>query len=204
MNQNCLFPQLSKNGAYKKGCRCDDCLENKKIKAKLYYIQNKEKIDKKVISHQKNNSEYYKEYRAKYYLLNKNTIKIKSKFYKQKNKNQRNLNHKLKMKTDPFYVLKKNIRGRIYSAIKRDSIIKDKKTLDILGCSIKELKSYLEQKFKDGMSWCNYGKGGWHIDHIIPLAHAKQDKDLFYKLCHFSNLQPLWESENCSKGSKII
>ena len=89
-------------------------------------------------------------------------------------------------------------------AVKRNSIIKDKKTLDILGCSISELKIHLEKMFKPNMNWKNYGKGGWHIDHIIPLASAKNNIDAFYKLCHYSNLQPLWESENCSKGSKIL
>jgi len=204
MISKCLFPNLSKNGSYKKGCRCFDCLEHKKEKAKIYYLKNKEKIDSKVINHQKSNKEYYKKYRAKYYSTNKEKIKLKTKLYKQKNKQKINRNHSIKVKTDIFYVLKKNIRGRIQIAVKRNSIIKDKKTLDILGCSISDLKTHLEKMFKPNMNWKNYGKGGWHIDHIIPLASAKNNIDAFYKLCHYSNLQPLWESENCSKGSKIL
>jgi hypothetical protein len=204
MIEKCLFPNLSKNGAYKKGCRCFDCLTHKKEKAKIYYLKNKEKIDTKVINHQKVNNNYYKEYRKKYYSINKEKIKLKTKLYRQKSKKQRNKNHLIRAKTDIFYVIKKNLRGRIHIAVKRNSLIKDKKTLDILGCSIKELKIYLEKMFKPGMSWKNYGKKGWHIDHIIPLASAKNDINAFYKLCHYSNLQPLWESENCSKGAKII
>jgi hypothetical protein len=53
--------------------------------------------------------------------------------------------------------------------------------------------------FRDGMSWENKGK--WHIDHIIPLSSAKTHEDVI-KLCHFKNLQPLWEQENKKKGNK--
>jgi len=204
MISQCLFPNLSKNGAYKKGCRCVDCVTHKKEKAHNYYLNNKDKIIVKVCNNKKVKNEYYKQYSAEYYSKNKDKIKLKTKLYRQKNKHKRNQNHLMKVKTDVFYVLKKNIRARIQAAVKRNSLIKDKKTLDMLGCSISELKIHLEKMFKPNMNWKNYGKGGWHIDHIIPLASAKNNIDAFYKLCHYSNLQPLWESENCSKGSKII
>lgn len=204
MNSQCLFANLSKSGAYKKGCRCVDCVTHKKEKAHIYYLNNKDKIIAKVCNNKKVKNEYYKQYRAEYYSKNKDKIKLKTKLYKQKNKHKRNQNHLMKVKTDLFYVLKKNIRGRIQAAVKRNSVIKDKKTLDLLGCSISDLKTHLEKMFKPNMNWKNYGKGGWHIDHIIPLSSAKNDINVFYKLCHYSNLQPLWESENCSKGAKIL
>ena len=204
MIYKCLFPNLSKNGSYKKGCRCFDCLKHKKEKAHIYYLNNKDKIIDKVCNNKKVKNEYYKQYSAEYYSKNKDKIKLKTKLYRQKNKHRRNQNHLMKVKTDLFYVLKKNIRGRIQVAVKRNSLIKDKKTLDILGCSISDLKTHLEKMFKPNMNWKNYGKGGWHIDHIIPLSFAQNDINAFYKLCHYSNLQPLWESENCSKGAKIL
>jgi hypothetical protein len=46
------------------------------------------------------------------------------------------------------------------------------------------------------MNWENRGlfngklKYGWDIDHIIPLASAKNEEDLI-KLSHYTNLQPL-------------
>jgi hypothetical protein len=43
----------------------------------------------------------------------------------------------------------------------------------------------------------------WHIDHIIPLFFAKNTDDL-NTLCHYTNLQPLWGTENSSKRNKII
>jgi hypothetical protein len=63
------------------------------------------------------------------------------------------------------------------------------------------LKIYLEEKFIDGMSWENQGK--WHIDHILPLSSATNEDEL-YKLCHFTNLQPMWATDNIRKGAKII
>ena len=75
-------------------------------------------------------------------------------------------------------------------------------TIKLLGIDIMGLKSYLESKFIDGMSWENYGLYGWHIDHIIPLSSAKTE-DEFYKLCHYTNLQPLWAKDNWKKGNKF-
>ena len=72
----------------------------------------------------------------------------------------------------------------------------------MLGCSIDELKGYLESKFENGMSWENYGKGGWHIDPIKPCASFDLRSELNQKKCfHYTNLQPLWWEDNLSKGS---
>jgi len=59
---------------------------------------------------------------------------------------------------------------------------------------------YIEKQFTKGMSWKNHGE--WHIDHIIPLSSAKTEKEL-YELCHYTNLQPLWKTDNLSKNNKI-
>ena len=72
-----------------------------------------------------------------------------------------------------------------------------------MGCSPKELKIYLEGQFTEGMSWDNHKRTGWHIDHIIPLSSAKTEEEV-YRLCHYTNLQPLWCNENYKKGKKLI
>jgi hypothetical protein len=63
------------------------------------------------------------------------------------------------------------------------------------------LKEHIEKQFIDDMNWDN--KGNWHIDHIIPLSSAKTEVELM-KLFHFSNLQPLWASDNIKKSNKIV
>ncbi|MEM4726061.1 MAG: hypothetical protein QXG63_03905 [Nitrososphaerales archaeon] len=80
---------------------------------------------------------------------------------------------------------------------KRSSSVKD------LGCSLEEFKRYLESKFQPGMTWNNYGKNGWHIDHIKPLCSFDlTDTEQVKLACHYTNLQPLWWSDNLSKISR--
>jgi hypothetical protein len=49
------------------------------------------------------------------------------------------------------------------------------------------------------MTFDNYGMKGWHLDHIIPLSSANNEDEII-KLCHFTNLQPLWWYENLKKS----
>lgn len=72
-----------------------------------------------------------------------------------------------------------------------------------MGCTVEELKKYLESKWQEGMSWDNYGFHGWHIDHIKPLASFNlTDRDELLKACHYTNLQPLWCKDNMKKGKR--
>lgn len=109
------------------------------------------------------------------------------------------LYEKQRLKTDINFKLKKYLRSRL-----RDALLKNSKVgsaILLLGCSITEFKNYLEKRFRDGMSWNNYGK--WHIDHIKPLALFDLTKIEDLKLaCHYTNLQPLWAIENLIKGAK--
>ncbi len=105
--------------------------------------------------------------------------------------------------TDPEFKLVKTIRSRLSTALKSKNCIKNNSTIDYLGCSISHLKGYLEAKFKEGMTWDNHGE--WHVDHIKPCASFNlTDESDINKCFHYTNLQPLWASENLSKGSKII
>ena len=112
---------------------------------------------------------------------------------------RKNINNKHRQL--PNVKLRVNLRHRVYMFLKTKSIIKNKKTMEIIGCDFVFIKNYLESKFIDGMSWENYGK--WHVDHIIPLSSAKTEEEV-YELCHYTNLQPLWCEENLKKGKKII
>lgn len=96
--------------------------------------------------------------------------------------------------------LSRRVRRRINSAFKRRGWQVSGRTTEIIGCGIKELKSHLESQFTDGMSWDN--KDQWHIDHIIPLDFARDEKHLRW-LCHYTNLQPLWADDNMKKSNKM-
>ena len=109
---------------------------------------------------------------------------------------------KNRLATDPNFKLAHALRVRINRAVKTGkagSAVKD------LGCSIEDLRSYLEAKFEPGMSWDNMGRSGWHIDHIQPLSSFDlSDRQQFAAACHFTNLQPLWEFDNLSKNSNEV
>lgn len=109
---------------------------------------------------------------------------------------------KKRLKSDPLFALERLTRRRINFAMTKQGYLKTSPTQEMLGCDYAALKAHLERLFKPGMTWENRGAKGWHIDHIIPLASAKTKEDLI-KLCHFSNLQPLWAHENLSKGAKL-
>ena len=64
-----------------------------------------------------------------------------------------------------------------------------------------KLKDFVISQFKNGMSWDNHGD--WHIDHIIPLSLATTEEEMI-KLCHYTNLQPLWAEDNLTNSNKII
>lgn len=98
--------------------------------------------------------------------------------------------------------LKFRIRGalqtRIWNALKGG--VKAAKTMELIGCSIEDLKTHLESQFQKGMNWDNYGE--WHIDHIKPCASFDLSKEEQQKECfHYTNLQPLWAEENLKKGA---
>ena len=108
---------------------------------------------------------------------------------------------KEKIKTSILYKIKILLRNRLGAAIRWNQ--KSQKTLELLGCTVENLKVYLESKFLTGMSWENHGLYGWHIDHIRPCASFNLiDPEQQRKCFHYSNLQPLWASDNFKKSDK--
>ena len=75
----------------------------------------------------------------------------------------------------------------------------------LVGYTVDDLMAHLEQQFGKGMGWDNYGKYGWHIDHIRPKSdfHFESVNDPEFKTCwSLWNLQPMWAKENLSKQTK--
>ncbi len=94
----------------------------------------------------------------------------------------------------------KNLRGRLGQAVKHS--YKTGSAVDDLGCTIDEFKIHIESQWLEGMTWENWARFGWHLDHIIPLSRFNlQDVVELKKACHYTNIQPLWWRDNISKGS---
>jgi len=99
--------------------------------------------------------------------------------------------------------LKDRLRSRIRNCVKSER--KSGSAIRDLGCTIEELKLYLESKFQPGMTWDNWSRCGWHIDHVVPLASFDlTDPEQFKQACHYTNLQPLWAKDNLSKSDRIL
>jgi hypothetical protein len=125
----------------------------------------------------------------------------KRKEYRENYKLRKHEQRKERRDSDPVFNLTNRIRCRLWKYLKTLNVTKTNKTFEIVGCSPQFLKEHLEKQFIEGMCWENRNK--WHIDHIIPLSSAKTEEEL-YKLCHYTNLQPLWAEENMKKSNKII
>jgi hypothetical protein len=102
---------------------------------------------------------------------------------------------------DPVYKLKRKLRYSLRDSFRRKGYTKKTQSYKLLGEEWSVVKEHFESLFTEGMSWDNMGK--WHIDHIIPLSSAKNEDEIV-KLCHYTNLQPLWEKDNLEKSNKIL
>ena len=174
-----------------------------KLNDKVYYEANKEKLKIQKKIYREANKEKLKIQKKTYNELNKEKRKVQKKAYFESNKIKIFEQRKNRLITDIQYKLSINLRSRLRIAInanyKSGSAVKD------LGCSIDELKQYLESKFQPGMTWDNWTIDGWHIDHIKPLSSFDlTDRNQLLEACHYTNLQPLWAIDNLSKGAKTV
>ena len=173
--------ELGQCGNTKK--RCDSCQkEYRKLCWRLREKDPKRKAQ---------NKQRYKKF------IQNNPDKIKE--YHKKSRPRVNIWKRNKYKNDINFKLHKQLRDRLYHALA--SNVKSDSTINLLGCSIDQLKSHIESQFTIGMSWENWSFKGWHIDHIRPyssfdLSDPTQQKECF----HYSNLQPLWAIDNLKKS----
>lgn len=200
--------EFSKNKRYKDGlndlcktCKKENNLINKEYNSKYqkeYSILNKEKLNIQSKKHYVENKQYYIEYnknRDKELIKQYNQTQIQKGYKKEWSKKQ--------YKTNIQFKLSQILRIRLIDALKGKTN-KFKSTLELLGCSIEELKLYLEQQFKPKMTWKNHGII-WEIDHIkacanFDLTDPKQQQECF----HYTNLQPLFKTTKIAEQHGYI
>lgn len=182
---------------YQLTSRCLECLYGQGVQ---YREDHKEEIHKRSpIAHKK------------HYAKNKVKILKKQRVYNKKyaklNRKKINKERRTRHKEDLLWRLSTNLRVRLRQVLKQNSITKRSKFGSCLGCTVLELKVHMENQWTTGMSWANYGAWSpkikrWQIDHITPLASATTEKEM-RRLCHYTNLQPLWAMDNFKKGPRI-
>ena len=185
---------------------------------KTYRLKNKEAIKAKEKEYRKNNKEILYKRWKEWYKKNKKEHCLYQKSYRENNKEKirqwkktwydktgkeyaRNYIRE-RNKQDCNFRLKNRLRTRIWDALSgRIKKFSTKALLDVP--NLEFLWQHLEKQFQPGMTRENYGL--WHVDHIIPCASFDlTDPREQVKCFNYSNLQPLWASDNISKGSKVF
>jgi len=166
-------------------------------------------------AHRDRNPALYRLKREKYYAENKDRISARNRAWRIRNADK--IAERLKSKRDAKRLLnpipskeEREINRRIRHTLtcrigmtvnKAKDASKCAKTMALVGCDLLFLRGFLEARFKNGMSWENYGQ--WHIDHVIPCAEFDlRDPNQQRQCFHYSNLQPLWATDNHQKHSK--
>lgn len=138
-----------------------------------------------------------------------------NKIYSEANRDKINEKRRQRRK-DPIRGILLSLRSRQQAFFKHGRRNKAKATTQLLrewlGCSLNECKLHLEAQFKEGMTWNNrgIGKEKWQIDHKIPICLTEiqnggmVDSPLNRKVWHYTNLQPLWHSDNAKKSDSLI
>jgi hypothetical protein len=154
-------------------------------------------------------SDEFKEAQKKHMRTDK-AIAARKRYQKtEKYRNNINKNARERRKTDPIYSLVNNVRARLGNFLRVRNMIKTNRTFKMVGCTPEFLKKHLEKQFyphpttNEKMTWKNHSKYGWHVDHKLPMDLAMTSEDV-EELSHYTNLQPMWATENLKKSNKII
>ena len=195
--------------AYRSKCK-ECCKTNNATRVNHAPVETVTKIKCQICSKTKECSEFYVSTRhvsgyfkdCKLCTINKRNNKGNNPRFKRTKEYMIAYNKKRKL--DPNYKLKYAIRSNLHSHIRRiENLVKSKRTLKYVGCSLDFLRTWFEFQFNENMSWANHGTY-WHIDHINPCSSFDlTDDDMLNECYNWSNLRPLHFSENLSKGDKI-
>jgi len=153
---------------------CKECMN---VEFKGYYQKVKPEHNARSNKWITSNKEKHSKMMKSHYYNNKE-------YYREWNKN--------KMDTDPLFRLRHAVNALINFHLKEG---KTEKSIEYLGCTTQEYKTYLEPMLTPEMSWNNYGSY-WEIDHIYPLSKGGS--------FHYTNTQPLSVKENRTKSDNIL
>ncbi len=182
--------------------------EKVRARRKKFYQENRDRLKAETRKNSLANPEKTAEYQKAYKEKHKTALSEYFAAHYQKNKKRITERHRLReaarKKEDPNYRLGRQIRCRISAAIREQYGSKAFKTLELIGCTVEELRAHIEKQWTAGMSWSNWTTNGWHIDHLRPVTAFDLTDPAQQKLCfHWSNLGPKWWLDNIRKGNKI-
>jgi Iap family predicted aminopeptidase len=197
-------------------------LEKVRLRHKIWRKNNPDKVKKQklayyskpnsVIVRKNYNSKYWKNnkeklslYNKEYYQINKDKITQTNNIWYKNNIEKRRQCQRERRKTNVNFRLSNNLSRSIRKSLQLGKNGRHWET--VVNYSLQDLIKHLEKQFSGGMSWDNYGRKGWVVDHIIPISLWKYSTcdDREFKQCWcLANLQPLWDIDNLKKKDKII
>lgn len=171
-----------------------------------YNLANAETRREKIQKFTKEHPELVKEWRKRSKIKCRARNLEWQRAYNARTKERRKQYNRSRIENDPMFRLRRALEARIRIAVKKKYGKKARKTMSLVGCDIPFLRTYIESRFKEGMSWTNYGYGAdrWNIDHVIPCSRFDLSQSGEQQQCfHYSNLQPLWHVDNRNKSDSI-
>lgn len=172
---------------------------------KIAAREKKSREDNPYLTKQKKNEDYRKHWakrRATSERWKKDNPEWRKQWESENKEKMRTWNReysRTRRKSDPSFRAAASMRTRVWELLKKAGA----KKIVSVGLESEKLKLHLEGKFKEGMTWANYGSE-WHVDHIKPCASFDLTSPDQLLICFsYDNLQPLWALENIKKGCKI-
>jgi DNA-directed RNA polymerase subunit M/transcription elongation factor TFIIS len=163
-------------------CRSRATKENKRIAYQKWKSENPEKRAAQKKRHRERNRLHVREYKRAY---------------------------DLRTRRDDYRVkLISIVRSRVATALKivrkTGRVPASRGTWRLVGCTLADLVVHLESQFDEGMSWANFGRRGWHVDHIYPVGKADlTDNAQLQAAFNWRNCRPAWESDNLRKHARV-
>lgn len=159
--------------------------ESHNKKAKEWYDKNKIEHNRKSIQYRKENPCKNKQYQQK---------------WRENNKEYFRKWRKDKYDKDPSFRLRVILGNRLKEVLTKNKTYKTNSLIELLGCTLHELKVYIEQQFLPEMNWDNQGKV-WELDHTeacanFDLSNIKEQKQCF----NYKNLKPLFKTTEIAEN----
>lgn len=171
----------------------------KSASAKASYHKNKKVINAAQTRRYQANKVEINEQKKNFRKLNPEIAKENYRRYRTKNKEA----IETRRLANVNGIIAKRLRNRMRKVLIKMMAGKTSSVLALIGCDINTLRLHLESKFLPGMSWER--RSEIHIDHRMPCASFNLSDPTEQQKCfHYTNLQPLWASDNLSKGKSII
>lgn len=177
--------------------------EEIKASHKAWRDKNRERLNEQARERYKEDPQAAKARKDRYVAAHQEQVKAANKRYKQENRQKATDYERTRRQTDPIHRFRSSFVCLIRGYLRKKGYKGGKSTWEVVGCDFDAFLAYIRSQFSDGMTIENYGhgKGRWNIDHIVPISTAQNDEDL-ERLNHYTNLRPMWATDNYRKSKK--